>query len=140
MNEPRPPTAEEQLAFLRSLQRLLDEGNFSASYKYALLHAIADLCIREGDDSGTELELSTSDIAEQFVELYWQQVTPFITGDDKEVLRQNLGPGQAVIVSELVKRYDGCRGSLSALRNNPVGGSPEAQITARNHVSSTRTA
>ena len=54
------------------------------------------------------------------VELYWQQVTPFITGDDKEVLRQNLGPGQAVIVSELVKRYDGCQGSLSALRNNPV--------------------
>ena len=67
MNEPRPPTAEEQLAFLRSLQRLLDEGSFFASYKYALLHAIADLCIREGDDSGAELELSTSDIAEQFV-------------------------------------------------------------------------
>ena len=120
MNEPRPPTAEEQLAFLRSLQRLLDEGSFSASYKYALLHAIGDLCIREGDDSGAELELSTSDIAEQFVQLYWRQVAPFIAGDNREVLRQNLGPKRAVIVRELAERYDGCQGSLAALRNDPV--------------------
>jgi hypothetical protein len=38
-------SADEQLAFLRQLQRLLDEGSFVASYKYALLHAIADLCV-----------------------------------------------------------------------------------------------
>ena len=67
MNAPRPPTAKEQLAFLQSLQRLMDEGSFVASYKFALLHAIADLCLVKGDDSGAELELSTADIAAQFV-------------------------------------------------------------------------
>ncbi len=70
MNEPRPPTAEEQLEFLRSLQRLLDEGSFVASYKFALLHAIADLCVLKGDDTGAELELLTSEIAERFIRLY----------------------------------------------------------------------
>ena len=56
MSEPKPPTAEGQLAFLRSLQRLLDEGSFTSSYKFALLHAIADLCVIKGHDSGAELE------------------------------------------------------------------------------------
>ena len=77
MNAPRPPTAEEQIAFLRSLQRLMEEGSFVASYKFALLHAIADLCLVKGDESGAELELSTADIAEQFVRLYWPQVAPY---------------------------------------------------------------
>lgn len=87
----RPPTAEEQLTFLRSLQRLLDEGSFVASYKYALLHAIADLCVVEGDDSGAALELSTRRIAEQFVRLYWRQVAPFIASGEADVLKQNTG-------------------------------------------------
>ena len=77
MSRPRPPTAREQLAFLRSLQRLMDEGSFVASYKFPLLHAIADLCLVKGDDSGAELELSTSEIAEQFIRLYWPQVVPY---------------------------------------------------------------
>lgn len=37
-----PPSPEQQIAFLQQLQRLLDEGSFTATYKYALLHAIAD--------------------------------------------------------------------------------------------------
>lgn len=115
MNEPRPPTDKEQLRFLQSLQRLLDEGSFSASYKYALLHAIADLCIREGDDSGGELELSTSQIAEQFVQLYWPQVAPFVTSDDKKVLKQNRGR-QAAVVREVREHYDRYQGSLASLR------------------------
>jgi hypothetical protein len=34
-----PPAPEEQIQFLVNLQRLLDEGSFVASYKYALLLA-----------------------------------------------------------------------------------------------------
>ncbi|WP_420462563.1 HNH endonuclease [Candidatus Palauibacter sp.] len=117
MNEPRPPTAEEQLAFLRSLQRLLDEGSFTSSYKFALLHAIADLCIRKGDDSGAELELSTSEIAEQFVRLYWRQVAPFVAGDDKRVLRQNTGQ-TATVVRELAERHNRYQGSLAELERS----------------------
>ena len=71
MSRPGPPTASKQLDFLRSLQQLMDEGSFVASYKFALLHAIADLCLVKGDVGGAELELSTSEMAEQFVRLYW---------------------------------------------------------------------
>ncbi|MDE2764454.1 MAG: hypothetical protein OXQ94_10155 [Gemmatimonadota bacterium] len=117
MSEPGPPTAEEQLAFLRSLQRLLDEGSFVASYKFALLHAIADLCLVKGDDSGAALELSTSEIAEQFVRLYWPQVIPYPAGDHPRILSQNTGR-QAAVVRELADRHHRCRGSLADLANN----------------------
>ncbi len=39
------PSAREQLDFIQKLRRLMDEGSFVATYKYALLHAIADLCV-----------------------------------------------------------------------------------------------
>ena len=110
----RPPTAEEQLSFLRSLRRLLDEGSFVASYKYALLHAIADLCVVDGDDSGAALELPTRRIAEQFVRLYWRQVAPFIASGEADVLRQNTGR-QAAVVRELAKRHERYAGALARL-------------------------
>jgi hypothetical protein len=46
-----PPTETEQLQFLKNIQRLLNEGSFVASYKFALLHALADLAIVKGDDT-----------------------------------------------------------------------------------------
>ena len=63
----RLPSAQEQLDFIQKLRRLLDEGSFVASYKYALLHSIADLCVMQGDDTGAPLRLSTRDLADQFI-------------------------------------------------------------------------
>ena len=71
------PTPEEQVRFLRNIQRLLAEGLFVASYKFALLHALADLAVLKGDDTGAPLDLDTKDIAAKFVELYWRQCRPF---------------------------------------------------------------
>lgn len=117
MSRPPPPTAEEQIEFLRALQRLLDEGSFVASYKYALLHAIADLCVVEGDDSGAALELSTARIAEQFIQLYWRQVVPFEAAGDQDVLKQNTGR-QAAVVRELAERHEEYEGSLARLERD----------------------
>ena len=64
------PTPEEQVQFLRNVQRLLAEGLFTASYKFALVHALADLAVLKGEDSGVPLDLSTKDIAAKFVALY----------------------------------------------------------------------
>ena len=50
------PTAEQQLQFLQHLQRLFDEGDFVATYKYALLMSLAELAVESGVDEG-ELEL-----------------------------------------------------------------------------------
>ena len=93
----KPPTADEQIRFLVNLQRLLDEGSFVASYKFALLLALADLSIERGDDSGAPLELSTFDIAEQYIEYYWRQAVPYPSPTEAKVLQQNTGQ-QAKIV------------------------------------------
>jgi hypothetical protein len=56
MTETPPPTAADQVAFLGQIERLLSEGQFVATYKYALLVAIADLSVQHGRDDGSELE------------------------------------------------------------------------------------
>lgn len=47
-----PPSADARVQLLVQLQRLRHEGRFAAMYKSALLLAIADVCVKEGDDSG----------------------------------------------------------------------------------------
>jgi hypothetical protein len=120
---PRPPSPDEQVRFLRMLQRLLDEGNFVASYKYALLHAIADLCVTQGDDSGATLTLATRDLADRFVELYWRQAAPYPAGDASGVLRQNTGR-QAAVVRQLRETRERYAGNLTDLRRMPEQWNP----------------
>jgi hypothetical protein len=71
------PTPAEQVTFLGQIERLLSEGQFVATYKYALLVAIADLAVQLGADDGDELDLPVRLIAEQFIELYWRQCAPY---------------------------------------------------------------
>jgi 5-methylcytosine-specific restriction endonuclease McrA len=98
------PTPEEQVQFLRNIQRLLAEGQFTASYKFALVHALADLAVLKGDDSGAPLEIETKEIASKFVELYWRQARPLqVAGETTGlILLQNTG-GQAEIISHIMK-------------------------------------
>jgi len=114
---PSVPTPEEQVLFLRNIQRLLAEGQFVASYKFALLHALADLAVIKGDDSGAPLILPTKDIAEKFIELYWQQCRPFEIGGETSglILQQNTGK-QAAIISGIIQAQQECGGSFFRLR------------------------
>ncbi len=111
------PTPENQVQFLRNIQRLLAEGSFVASYKFALIHALADLAVLKGEDTGTPLDLNTKDIAVKFVELYWRQSRPFPVGGETNglVLQQNTG-GQAEIISHIMKAQDKCGTSLFRLK------------------------
>jgi len=95
------------------MQRLLAEGQFVASYKFALIHALADLAVLKGDDTGDPLEINTKDIAAKFVELYWRQARPFQGGGEATelVLQQNTGK-QASIISQIVQSQQECGGSL----------------------------
>ena len=107
------PAPEYQVQFLRNIQRLLSEGLFVASYKFALVHAIADLAVLKGDDAGAPLEIATRDIAAKFVELYWRQSRPFQVGDRTTglILQQNTGK-QAAIISQIATSQQECGGSL----------------------------
>jgi 5-methylcytosine-specific restriction endonuclease McrA len=92
------PSPEEQLVFLSKLQRVFAEGDFSATYKYALLIALADLAVKRGRDDGDELPLSINEIAAEYIELYWQQTAPYTSsGRQPGVLVQNNGAQAAVI-------------------------------------------
>jgi hypothetical protein len=44
------PTTGQQVMFLTNLQRFLAEGQFVATYKYALLLTLADIAIESGND------------------------------------------------------------------------------------------
>ena len=95
------PSAEDQIAVLAGIQRILSEGQFTATYKFALLMAIADLAVEVGDDSGAALTVSTKAIAEKFIEYYWRHVVPYIPGPFAPagvILQQNTF-GQAAVVN-----------------------------------------
>jgi len=84
---------QQQLEFLSNVQRLLSEGQFTATYKYALLLSIADICVENGEDDGAPFVIQTSTIAEKFIAYYWPHVRPY----EGVVLRQNTGKSPAVI-------------------------------------------
>jgi hypothetical protein len=133
-----PPTEQRQIEILLKLQRLLAEGDFSASYKYALLLAIADLAVERGDDSGAPLSLPLTTIAEQFIRIYWRQARGYIPrknrvedaagpllaaeappayGTKSAVLRQNSGM-QAAILNDIREVFTPKQGSLAELRRD----------------------
>ena len=115
------PTAEEQVAFLGKIERLLSEGQFVATYKYALLVAIADLAIKHGRDDGSELDLPIRAIAEEFIELYWRQGAPYgseVADGSYNTLHQNTGR-QAAILS-IVGMLRESHGTLTRAKQSPA--------------------
>jgi hypothetical protein len=77
------PSPDDQLAFLSKLQRLFAEGDFIATYKYALLIAMSDLAVEVGRDDDSSLRLTHQSLAKKFIELYWQQTAPYGSGRGK---------------------------------------------------------
>jgi 5-methylcytosine-specific restriction endonuclease McrA len=114
------PSAEEQLDYITKIQRLFNESDFSSTYKYALLISLADLAIELGKEDDSPLELSNRQIAERFIELYWQQATPYKTSESNEsgILFQNNGTQAAIVkaISEF-RQQNNCNSSQTAKRS-----------------------
>jgi hypothetical protein len=85
------------LEFLTKLQRILNEGLFVASYKYALLLALAELSVEKPAAEDGTLRIELAELSERFITLYWRQVAPFGTAG---MLAQNAGR-QASIISKI---------------------------------------
>jgi hypothetical protein len=82
----------------------LAEGLFTATYKYTLIAALADLSVELGDDSGNPLTLSTFVIAEY----YWRHAISYATATGERVLRQNTGqPAKIITLIEDAHRQHG---------------------------------
>jgi 5-methylcytosine-specific restriction endonuclease McrA len=115
----KEPTAEEQLRFLSKIQRIFAEGEFTATYKFALLISLVEIAIEVPSLSErSTLEVSVRSIATKFIELYWRQSFEFVAGrpgTSRGVLAQNLGDQASVV---------------SAIRKFRVGAGPEARSLA----------
>ena len=111
------PTAQEQLKFLKNIQLILQSGSFSSTYKFALLISLSRLAIERGEDSGEQLTLEYIDIAEKFIELYWNQAVPYTFHEEGQlILNQNNGNQAAIVnwIVELRQNYS----SLGLLRRD----------------------
>lgn len=100
-----PPSPEAQLVILSKLQRLFAEGDFTATYKFALLIALADIAVECGRDDGDSLQVNHGAIAAAFIELFWQQTAPYTCGregNEPGVLAQNNG-AQAAVVNAIIQ-------------------------------------
>lgn len=116
------PSAEEQLRFLSNIQRVFAEGDFTATYKFALIIALADLAVELGADDGRELVLSTRQIGERFIQMYWRQALPYgkgLPGSAPGVLVQNNGVQAAVISAIAAFRASQGVGTYQTARSTP---------------------
>ena len=108
-------SANAQLAFLEKIQRLFDEGEFSATYKFALMLTLTELAIEYGADDDAELALHLDLVAERFALWYWRQASAYgpASGDSEDgILVQNLGK-QAAVINRI-------RGVYSDVQGNPA--------------------
>lgn len=113
-------TAESDLLFLRQIQRLLNEGLFTSTYKFALLQALADFAVEHEADADGSLRVNISAIAEQFIEYYWRQAIPFRPAGDSlsaGVLLQSTDR-QASIIGAVVSARSRFDGRLAAARQD----------------------
>jgi hypothetical protein len=115
------PSPEEQVQFIANIERILSEGSFVATYKYALLVALVELSIERGDETNRELVLPIRDIADKFAELYWRQAVPYEADGASGVgfvLHQNTGKQAGVItrISQLRESLAGGRSTVAEAR------------------------
>ena len=90
---------DDLVGFAERVLALLDQGAFVATYKYAVLLALMDLCLEGTRRDGTSPDcITTRQLAEKVVELYWPQTADF----RGRTLRQNSG-NQARIVTDICR-------------------------------------
>lgn len=94
------------IAFAEKLLTLLDEGSFTATYKYAVLLGLMDLCLEQSTRTGAApSSVTTRQLARKVLEMYWPHTRAF-SGTEGRVLMQNQpykkrGGNQAAIVTAI---------------------------------------
>lgn len=105
------PSASFQIQFITDIQQLLATAKATSTYKFALLISLVRLSIEKNQSSSDALKISLTDIAEKFIELYWQQARPYfplkspLNRDDAmhyPILKQNMGK-QAVVINRILE-------------------------------------
>lgn len=99
----RASAERNAIAFAELVLTLLDQGAFVATYKYAVMLGLIDLCLEGTGRAGAAPSMvTTRQLAEKVLQLYWPHTVPYQKGPTAEVLRQNSGQ-QARILSDIVR-------------------------------------
>ncbi len=117
-----PPTPGEQIQFLENFQALLNEGQFTSTYKFALLVALADIAVESGEVGGDPLVITVDRIAKKFVEYYWHHNKPWpaIGRETRSgTLAQNTG-GPVAVLKYIHSAHDKVSPYLVDVRRNPA--------------------
>lgn len=112
---------QQQLDFIAYIQRMLVEGDFSATYKFALLHAIADVCVEQPLLSvQSELVIELPTLADKLITLYWHHAMPFSSEHTGEsaLLKQNTG-AQSKVISVLFECQQNNIRNFRQLKQSP---------------------
>lgn len=92
--------------FAERVLSLLDQGKFTSTYKFAVLIALIDLSIEKYSESGkAPRTLSTRDLANKVIQIYWLHTNPFEDDSDSIFLLQNSGQSgaQASILNDIAQ-------------------------------------
>jgi hypothetical protein len=95
----------DAVALAEKVVALLGDGQFTATYKYAVLLGLMDLCLEKTARDGAAPDVvTTRELAERVVEIYSTHCVPFHPPDSPGVLRQSLGGrnSQAEIIRLIV--------------------------------------
>jgi len=115
-----PPPDAGALAFAAKLMTVLAHGLKTATYKYAVLLGLIDLCYEESSLAGrAPRTVHPARLAAKVIELYWPHTLPYGQAGDT-LLRQNTGGRQAEII-QLIRRF----------RAEDVGDASASLTTAR---------
>jgi hypothetical protein len=114
---------KHQIDFISYMQRLLQEGDFSSTYKFALLHALADICIEKQVIGNEKVIISFDEIVDKLIVLYWQHAKPFHMELEQEleggVLLQNAGKQAKIIADITLLQNSGVR-NLDHAKSLPI--------------------
>ncbi|HBL18302.1 MAG TPA: hypothetical protein DD417_16505 [Elusimicrobia bacterium] len=92
------------VGFAENLLTLLNEGRYTATYKFAVLLGLMDLCLEHTSAHGSApTSVTTVQLAEKIVQLYWKHAQEYDTGQKRFFLVQNSN-GQAEIIS-LIRNF-----------------------------------
>ncbi|MCX6363499.1 MAG: HNH endonuclease signature motif containing protein [Actinobacteria bacterium] len=110
------------IEFAERLIALLDEGAYTATYKFAVLLALLDSCLEGTSAAGAPPDsVATADLARRVTELYWPQTNPYAGLSGTAILRQN-SSGQAEIIRDIRRFRE---------RNAPDPSTPLAEARAK---------
>jgi hypothetical protein len=96
-----------EVAFLDKLQSLLAEGDFTATYKFAVLLGLVELSVEAPPGADT---FTTRQLAEKVIELYWPQALPYEGAE----LRQNPHRQARILTAVARFRTEAARTGLAA--------------------------